>query len=607
MFETPLTGYVVVLAKPNDAYRRRSCAILLPNREPLRRELGCRSLMQNPPSYRPNATISNLIQPKKFVPTNTPARSAAVLCALAACIFFFAAGLAFLPHLGVQNDEALFAHAIYEPRAGLFTVAIGHSTFPLMLMSYLGTLKAWIYRPVFRAFGTGMAALRVPVLLAAAASLWLFFLLLRRIAGKRAGVIGCILLAADSTYLLTATFDWGPVALQHLLLFGGLLLLIRFHQTRGLGSLAGGFFLFGLAMWDKSLAVWMLSGFAIGGILTVPRRIFDALTPPRIGVAVLAFSLGALPLIIYNVDNDYATFHNFNYEPNHIAGKGLLLVNTLRGPGLFDWLVNEDWQTQHPHPPKGALPKLSARISAWAGHPRHNLMLDAFLLALLLTPFATAAGRRAILFALITLGVAWIQMAINAETGGSVHHTILLWPLPYMVIAIAFADASRRLGRAGIPAAAAVVAILFVSGVLVDNEYYALELRNGGSANWTDAIFKLAEYLKGVPASHMYTTDWGMLDSLRLLDRGKLPLRQGTDQVAKPELNPEDRKIAEEIVSEPGAVFLAHTKQTEFFHNDPKLIRFAAGEGYLPETMATIPDSFGRPVFEVYHFVAAPR
>lgn len=563
--------------------------------------------VQIPPSHRPNATISNLVPPRKIVPRNTPARPAAALCALAACIFFFGAGRAFLPHLGLQNDEALFAHAIYEPRAGLYTVAIGHSKFPLMLMSYLGTFKAWIYRPVFRAFGTGMAAVRIPVLLAATLSLWLFFLLLRRIAGERAGVIGCTLLAADSMYLLTATFDWGPVALQHLLLFGGLLLLVRFHQTRGLGALAGGFFLFGLAMWDKSLAVWMLSGFAVGGILTVPRRIFDAITLPRIAVCLLAFTLGALPLIVYNVNNEYATFHNFTYDPHSIGGKGVLLVNTLRGHGLFDWLIDEDWQTPHPHAPNGALPKFSARISALAGHPRHNLMPYAFLLALLLTPLASGPGRRAILFALIAMTVAWIQMAINANTGGSVHHTILLWPLPYMVIAIAFADASRRLGRAGIPAVAAMVAVLFVSGALVTNEYYALELRNGGSVNWTDGIFNLSAYLKGVPAKFMYTTDWGILDSLRLLNRGKLPLRQGTDQVAKPELNAEDRQIAEEIVSEPGAVFLAHTKEAEFFHNNQKLIRFAAGEGYLPETMAIIPDSFGRPVYEVYHFVAAPR
>ena len=555
------------------------------------------------PIYRPNATIYDLIGPKKVVSTRTPARPA-TLCALAACIFFFCAGRAFLPHLGVQNDEALFAQAIYQPGT-LAHVTIGHTTCPLMLMSYLGTLKSWVYRPVFRHFGTDASTLRVPVLLAGVASIWLFFLLLRRIAGERAAVIGCVLLAADSMYLLTATFDWGPVAVQHLLLVGGLLLVVRFHQTRGLGALAGGFFLFGLALWDKSLAIWMLSGFGIGGLLTVPRQILGAITWPRIAVCVLAFALGALPLIVYNIDNEYATFHNFDYNPHELSGKGLLLVNTLRGGGLFGWLVDEAWQTPNPHLPTGLLPTLSARISAIAGHPRHNLLLYAFLLALLLSPLAGGPGRRAILFALITMLVGWIQMAIIAGTGGSVHHTILLWPLPYMVIGISFAAASRRLPRAGIPALAAILVVLFASEALVTNEYYALALRNGGSPNWTDGIFALSDYLKGVPAKTMYSMDWGILDSLRLLSRGKFPLLVGTDQVSKPELSPEDRRIAEQMVAAPGAVFLAHTKDFEFFHDNQKMIRFAAGEGYLPETMAVVSDSFGRPTYEVYHFVAA--
>jgi hypothetical protein len=51
------------------------------------------------------------------------------LCAGAACLFFFFAGRAFIPHLGVQNDEALFASVLYAPRAADFMLHIGHSTY----------------------------------------------------------------------------------------------------------------------------------------------------------------------------------------------------------------------------------------------------------------------------------------------------------------------------------------------------------------------------------------------------------------------------------------------------------------------------------------------
>src|SRR5262249_11850390 len=93
------------------------------------------------------------------------------------------------------------------------------------------------------------------------------------------------------------------------------------------------------------------------------------------------------------------------------------------------------------------------------------------------------AALRAILFALIAMIVAWMQIALTVHAGGSVHHAILIWPLPQMVIAISFAAASRRLGRAAVPVLAAALAVMMVAGLLVTNEYFALLVRNGGTQN----------------------------------------------------------------------------------------------------------------------------
>ncbi len=527
--------------------------------------------------------------------------------ALLACTFFFLAGLPFLLHMGVEDDEALFAAAIYPPRGELYAIRIGHSHLPLMLMTYLGTLKSWIYRPIFRAFGPGILSMRIPMLLAGAVSVWLFYLLLRRIAGERAAVIGCWLLAVDSMYLLTACFDWGPVALQHLLTVGGMLLLVRFYQQRSHAALAVGAFLLGLALWDKALAIWMFSGMGVAGILTIPRQIFGAITRRRVAISLAAFALGALPLLIYNAGHHWLTFRgNFHRDTAALGGKARMLADTAAGPGMFGWLIEEDWQTPQPHPPTAALDVASARISSLAGHPRHHLLLCCFALALLLAPFARGNDLRAILFALITLAVAWFQMAITANAGASIHHTILLWPLPQIVVALAFAAASRRLGRAGIPAVAVILAVSVVSGALVINEYYTVMRRNGGAQAWTDAIYRLSAYLKDNPARHVFCMDWGMFDSLRLLNRGKLPLAVGSDQVSKPEMSPDDRAIALRMIAEPDSVFISHTKEYEFFPGwSPKLVKFAADAAYRRQDLAMISDSYGRPVYEIYRFQPA--
>jgi 4-amino-4-deoxy-L-arabinose transferase-like glycosyltransferase len=474
-----------------------------------------------------------------------------------------------------------------------------------MQMTYLGALKAWIYAPVFAIFGTGIFALRLPMLLAGAAGVWLFFLLLRRIAGDRAAVVGCGLLAVDSIYLLTLSFDWGPVALQHLLLLGGMLLLIRFHQQRSHWSLAGGFFLFGLALWDKALAIWMLSGLGIAGLLTFPRQILRAITPRRAAIAVFSFVIGALPLLIYNAENRWQTFAgNFQRDPAGISGKARMLLYTADGGGMFGWMINEDWQTPAPHHPAGALPRASAAISDLAGHPRRQWFLYAFFLALLLMPVVRGNALRAMLFALIAMAVAWVQMAITANTGGSLHHTILLWPLPEMVVAAAFACASQRLGRFGKPVLAAVLTVLMISGALVINEYYTVMRRNGGGQMWTDALFNLSDYIGRQPAKTIFSLDWAILDPLRLLHRGRLPLAVGNDPVNGAEKNPSDRAMLLRMISDPANLFIGHTKEYEFFPGvTPKLLAFGAEAGYRGEQVAVIPDRYGRKVYEVYRFV----
>jgi hypothetical protein len=531
----------------------------------------------------------------------------AVRLAWILCIFFVLAGNLLIPYLGIENDEALFAQGLYHPRGELYSIHIGRSHVPIMLMTYLGALKSWVYGPILKALGISLRTLRQPMLLAGAASIWLFFLLLRRIAGNRAAIFGCALLAVDSLYLLTACFDWGPVALQHLLLVGGALLVVQFHQDRRELALAAGCFLFGLAMWDKALAVWILSGLALGGILTFPRQMLAAITPRRAAVALAAFVLGALPLLIYNLENHGATFQgNFQPAPNDLAGKALFLARSSSGAGLFGWMTAEDWETKHPRPARTTVERAAAGLSALAGHPRNSLLGYAFVLALLLAPLAGWTSLRMILWGLIAMAVAWFQMAINQNTGGSIHHTILLWPIPQAIIAISFSAAARRLGRANIPALGTVLALLMISSVLVINEYFVQMVRNGGAQAWNDGILNLSHYLRPVPPSnYLFTLDWGITDPLRLLNHGKLRLAS-VDPIFNPTMTPPEAAMVRQMISDPGNLFIAHTHEFEVFKgNEERLLKFAADAGFVRAVIVLVPDSRGRNVYEVYSFQKA--
>jgi hypothetical protein len=171
-----------------------------------------------------------------------------------------------------------------------------------------------------------------------------------------------------------------------------------------------------------------------------------------------------------------------------------------------------------------------------------------------------------------------------------------------MAIAVSFAAASRRLGSAGIPAAAAVLAVTMAAGALQINEYYRAAWHEGGAKNWSDAIYPLSDYVKGVPATEVFCLDWGILDSLRLLDEGQLPL----DELfgALPPSQPGDTQRILGALGEPNALFLAHTPEFEFFEGrNEDLLKLAEAAGYRRETIARISDAFGRPTYEAYRFL----
>jgi hypothetical protein len=526
------------------------------------------------------------------------------ICAAAAIAFFLLSGMAFIGSLGIEADEALPAGPLYQPKSWYYAWHLGHARIPLMHMSYLGTLKTWIWRPIFQYWGTGVWPLRLPAVLAGAASIWLFYRFLRATVGARAAVIGCAILAADSQYLLTTVFDWGPVAFQHLLIGAGLLLLVKFHRSANSLWLAAGFFFFGLAVWDKMLAVWMLSGLTMGALATVPRQILAAWSWRRLAIAALAFLAGAVPVALSGIHDHFAALReNAGRNVDEVPSKIATLRRTIDGEGLFGFMFAEDGQTPAPRAAANLAERLSAETSQRFGHPRHSLQLYACLLALALTPLARGRDLRAILFALIAMAVAWIQMATTPLAGGSIHHTILLWPLPAMVMAVSFAAASRRLGRAGIPAVAVILAVLVASDVLVTNEYFWKSVRNGGSHTWTDALFPLSADLMAMRPAAVYCADWDIFESLRLLDRGALPLFSGMDPVPAPDMSPADRRWLLGMIAAPDTVWVTHVPDFEFFPAvRPKLDRFAAAAGFEHRLIEIIGDTHGRPTFELYRF-----
>ena len=501
--------------------------------------------------------------------------------ALAAILLLFiGTAMLFVSRPGIEADEALVANpAIYY-----------WHHIPMMLMSYMGALKAWFYIALFSVVRPGAVSLRTPTVLFGAAAILLFFLLLDRTIGRRAAWIGALLLATDSMFAILEAIDFGPNALHFLLKLGAMLLLVSFDRTGSWRTLAAAFFLLGLGLWDKTIFAWVIFGIAVATVLVFPRAVWWHITPGNLAVAAAATFLGAFPLALYNIHRPLDTFKsNVHLMHEPLQHKVDLLELTMDGQALFGFFTS-----LQPSPKPGEattkLEKISRAISETAHHPTTNFTIPAIAISCL--GLFARASRKPVLFGLLACAGTWLPMVLTAGAGGAAHHVILLWPFQFLAIAATLAAIPWRW------ASTALTLLLCVSNLLVTNEYYWQLAANGPDIRWTEALYPLERLLERLRSPNIYIADWGILESIVLLSDNKAP-------VETPDWN--NTETLRRIVSDPRAAFVAHTPQYAYMPQQRALLEdIATSAGYEEVPIEIIYDRNGRATFDVFRFRKIP-
>jgi Dolichyl-phosphate-mannose-protein mannosyltransferase len=489
----------------------------------------------------------------------------------------------------------IFTTPLYLFNPKPFAIGLFHRRLALMVMTYLGTLKTLLYLPILGLFGANVWSLRLPMVLVGALTIFIFYRLAIRSAGLTAAVLAAFLLATEPSYILTNTIDWGPVALEHFLLVTGCFFLVKFSQQAGRWNLFLGFFMFGLALWNKAIFIWALAGLFCGAIAVFWPEIRRLLRPVNAAIACAAFLLGALPLIIFNVRNPNITAHSsVHFQTDAFRPKFQMLRLTLDGSALFGFLPASDRQ---PDPKPAA--SLRGRVAEWigshTGKHRSDAMAYACGLALLLVPWwwKTRSAR----FSLVFMAVAWLAMAVTLGAGMAAHHSVLLWPFPQLFLATVLASLPWR------KVVIVVGVALIAANLLVVNQAIADFERNGAPGNFSDAVFALSKEFRN-PIQPVITVDWGMIDVLSFLHRGRLTLRLGDPPFMTDSPSDGDRNTIEWLLSDPTSLFVTHVPGLENWTQvRQNLDHAAADRGLHRELVKVIPDSNGRPVFEIFRFV----
>lgn len=530
-------------------------------------------------------------------------------------LLFLGLGLAFLPLAGIQDDEVLFATAVFHvPTSTVFDTHVFHREIPLMVLSYLGALKSWIYYPILMRIRPSVLTVRLPVLIMGAASLWIFTWLLEKAHGRKVAWVGGLLLATDTVYLLTTTFDWGPVALQHLLAVAGMALLLKFALTGRSSILFWGFFCFGLALWDKALFLWLFSGLAVASIAVFPREVWSRCTPKNLGLAAAGLLIGALPLVAYNAVSNFDTFRsNSSFSLAQVPSRWHALAITWDGEILFDYMAHAPWAPGNVREPAGPLERVSRAIHFATPVRYQNSMVLAFWAGIALLPLLwKTQARRTLLFCLIAFAVGWIQMAVTKDAGLSAHHVTLLWPLPQWYLAVAFVQASEwrplqwrplHWKSAGTILLAAGALFLIAQNLLLTNEYFYQLAAYGPNKSWSDAIFRLSDEAGHIHPDHLVLDDWGIMNPLITLHRNRLPIRFADETFLGPTVDAATRNWETGWLND---IWIGHTDDyQQVAGTNARIVSVARAAGFEKQIVETVPDRNGRPVFEIFRFVPA--
>jgi hypothetical protein len=195
------------------------------------------------------------------------------------------------------------------------------------------------------------------------------------------------------------------------------------------------------------------------------------------------------------------------------------------------------------------------------------------------------------------------MMAFTKEAAGSVHHIILLWPMPQFFMATVLSGLISL--PVGVLRYAAILSctVVCVSNSLVTTTYYAQQIQNGGNWAWTDAFYSLSDTLAAKKAFRLCLLDWGFWDNLRFMHKGRLDLQDSGWAVTE-----EDKKRLLPIFADTSTMFVSHTEGNEGFPGRAhSILELARLNGYRKRNLEVFRDRNGRAVIELFGLELAPH
>lgn len=500
----------------------------------------------------------------RWLPTRRLADGLAIVGAF--LFIFLAAYRIRLP--GLYYDEVAFVNAAQGAPDNTF-IYMRLGPVPLLIMPYLGALKAWFYSPIFHFFGVSPITIRLPAILLAAVTLLILYYAMRTTIGSLWAVVAIWIIAVDPVNLFPSRLDWGPTVLMHF--FQALILALWFSYRKEPQVWKAIVILvcFALGFFDKFNFVWFVLAFIVGVTLCYPDSLLGLWRPlPRfarwLGIVLISVAFGALVYVIVPL------LYRFHPTKVHTAGLGVKwnsLLGTLSGRAVAGFIFGNA---------RGIIPYLPFWLIIADGCLALGCLLSAT------SNSGARENRRNGFFCLLIGFLIFIQIAITPQAGGP-HHFSMIFPLPLLAFAFLAKSLYSQLAKGAsqplvvFVLSSAVICIFFVN--VYNTTAYISNFRSKLTYNprWSPGIYSLSEYINthGFEAKRIISADWGLHDQLHALAPKPLQRRMR-------DFWPTFRQLAQETQEEQ-----SKTLRSIFPRGTSLVLTFAASKETFPETRQT--------------------
>jgi hypothetical protein len=438
----------------------------------------------------------------------------------------------FLPLPGLQYDEVLFANASLGNLDNTFIAyewKFRHISIPVMVMPYIGAVKALMYTPILKLFPPSPITVRLPMIIVGWITLMISYALLVRLFDRGTALLILTLLATDPSYIFHIRLDWGPVSLMMFFKMASLFCLTQFAATRRHLFLTLGFLLLGVGVFDKVSFLWYVIALPAAGFLVWRRSLLQFATTRNVVTAACFFLLGCWPLVVYNVGKRGESFEGQLVLPNDFYATTLyrtgLLIETLNGSGVYRFVNGES-----PEPLTESLfqDPFTKTLTAW------TLLVGLGLAAVNFINKGARLGTSVLSFLIYLFLFILAQIAFSYRATGW-HHFMVAYPFPQVIIGVLLVSLIRKRSQLKEPVrprkattsilsiAALVVAVALVaSNLIVDAKYLRSFASFGGRGIFSDAIYDLANYAEQNADKTFVLMDWGFNNQLLLLSNGSI-------------------------------------------------------------------------------------